>query len=239
MRSQIHLRCAWTVVIFLIASDGVIFAHGVAIGESSAGELTAFIDAHQPVELPPSPFPGITGWAAVEPGIASAEIDEPNNDLFLLDPGCNIQFEFIGADPRLQIVTSHAWVPGETLDFGPPFFDFHLVFNIDVSGEIGTTYALQFKLRDLNGIYTNEPVYTLLFTPVETVCHCRGDLDVDETPSGADIQTFVTCVLESHHLIAHIDEACFCADLDANGKLNELDIDLFVEKLLASESCLK
>src|ERR1044071_2148648 len=107
-----------------------VVAHGVSIGRDSAGHLRAVVRVPVPVQLPPSIFPGTPGWADAEPGLASAEIEDPANDLFLLDPNCDIQFILVGMDEGIQIVTDHVWVPGETFEFGQPFFDDHLVFDI-------------------------------------------------------------------------------------------------------------
>ena len=205
------------------------------IGHCAAGQLRVELETPMPAPLPPSPFPGISGWADAEPGIASAELDDPDHDLFRLAPNCYIQFELVGADPGISIVTSHVWALGETIDFGPPFFDFHLVFNI-YDGAIGSTYTLQFRLRDLNGVYTDSATYTLVFTPVAEACLCRGDMIVDASRSGADIQSFVDCVIGSA-LGGSISPGCGCADMDGDGALDSGDVDMFVDRLLAPGPC--
>src|SRR5262245_28175345 len=124
-----RLNCAHAILIAFscaLLSSTSAWAHGLGIGRTAEGQLHAIVEVPMPCPLPPSPFPGIDGFADAEPGIASLEIDEPDEGLFQLDPDCFVQFELVATDPGLQIVTSHVWVPGETIDFGPPFFDFHL-----------------------------------------------------------------------------------------------------------------
>lgn len=222
-------------VAVLLSAAQSAFAHGVVVGQNSSGDLVVHIEVHQPIELPPSIFPGILGWANAEPGIASAELDEPDEDLFQLDDACSVQFIFVGADPGIQIVTSHVWVPGESLEFGPPFFDDHLVFNIP-DGEIGTSYAVQFRLHDLNGVHGDSEVYEIRFTPVDTVCHCRGDTDENDLLTGSDLQPFIDCMMSSPPE-GPIEKACSCADIDGDGALDDLDIEMFVDRLLAEAGC--
>src|SRR5262249_39581036 len=142
--------------------------------------------------------------------------------------------EFIDADPGVQIVTSHVWTPGETLEFGPPVFDFHLVFNIP-GGGFGETFAIHFQVHDLSGIYTDSDLATVLFTPVANTCLCRGDLDADHAPTGLDLQPFIECLLNSPG--GPIEAACSCADMDADGAMDGADIDLFVARLLDGTAC--
>src|SRR5262249_34738900 len=169
---------ALAIALLIVAPVEIVSAHGISIGRSAAGQLRIVIEVSMPAPIPPSIFPGITGWANAEPGLASAELDEPAQDLFQLDPGSDVEFELVAFDPGIQIVTSHVWVPGETLEFGPPVFDEHLVFDI-YNGSVGFTYAIQIRVRDLSGLYTDSDVVTLQFTPVTATCPCRGDVTTD------------------------------------------------------------
>lgn len=236
MQTRMFRFSALAVAAFFAAPLSTVDAHGVVIGRNAAGQLRVLIEVPMPIPLPPSPFPGIPGWADAEPGIASAEIDEPSEDLYQLDPNCNVQFELVGTDPGVQIVTSHVWVPGETIDFGAPFFDYHLIFNIP-GGEIGVTYAIRFRLRDLNGVHGDSPLLTLLFTRAATSCSCRGDMDSDAALTGADVQSFIACFTQSAPGEPP-GPGCSCADLDADGALDGADVAMFVGRLLASDSCL-
>ena len=218
-----------------VFSTPVAEGHGVIIGRTAAGQLTAHVEVDLPVALPPSAVPGVLGYADFEPGIASAELPEPDADLFQLADNCNIQFELVAMEPGLQIVSDHVWMVGETVLFGPPFFDFHLVFNIP-AGPTGTPYSLQFRLHDLAGVYTDSDLVTLQFVAVETVCHCRGDMGHDHVRDGRDIQAFVDCVtsaVSGQPLV----EACHCADMDGDGAIDDHDVEHFIEHLLAGESC--
>lgn len=209
--------------------------HGVLIAQNSSGQLVVHVDAVQPIQLPPSVFPGIEGHAAAEPGLASQEVNEPDEDLFLLNPACNIQFQFVSADPGLQIVTDHVWTPGETVQFGAPFFDFHFVFNIP-EGQAHSHYHATLRFIDLSGIHPGNPEIELSFEPAGTICDCRGDTDGDEDVTGSDVQTFVDCVMETP-IGGHPDTTCGCADLDGDGHLDELDIAMFVDHLLDYHGC--
>lgn len=210
-------------------------AHGVSIGRSAVGQLRVIYRVAMPVLLRPSPFPGINGWADAEPGFASVEVEDPGNDLYFLNPNCDIHFVLVGMDPGVQIVTDHAWVPGEDFEFGAPFFDDHLVFNIP-DGMIGQEYGLQFRLYDASGIHADSPVYTLTFTPAAEACACRGDMNADAARTGADITRFVACLFETPEG-SQPDSDCSCADMDGDGALDEADLSLFVAQLLASSAC--
>lgn len=208
--------------------------HGVVIGQNGAGQLRILVESPQPLAVPLSAFPGVTGWAGVEPGITAAEIDEPGEGLFMLAPNSNIEFELVSFDPGIQIVTDHVWVAGEIYLFGPPAFDYHLVFNIP-AGDAGETYDIQFKVRDLAGIYSDSPVTTLVFS-AGGACHCFGDFDDNHQRNGRDIQSFVHCMMHAepgHPLEAH----CGCADLNGDGALTGADLNMFVDDLLHHGSC--
>lgn len=210
-------------------------AHGLVVGRSASGQLKAHVEVSLPVPLPPSPFPGTDGWAGASPGIASAEVDEPQQDLYMLAPNSSIQLILVGADAGIQIVTSHVWVVGEVFDMGPPVFDYHLVYNIP-NGQIGATYAMHFRLHDVNGVHADSPVFTLVFTPVLAPCSCRGDLDDDVALTADDVQSFVACMTE-HASGGPPDAHCACADMDANGALDGEDAHRFVHRLLDSDAC--
>lgn len=196
--------------------------------------MLVLVEAPQPLALPLSIFPGIVGWAAPEPGITAAEINDPGHGLFMLAPNCNIQFELIASDAGVQIVTDHVWGVGETALFGPPAFDQHLIFNIP-RGQAGQTYELQFKVRDLAGIYAESTITTLVFS-AGGACHCFGDFDDDHQRTGADIQSFVHCM--SHAEPGHpLDADCGCADLNGDGSLTVADIAVLIDDLLTHSHC--
>lgn len=208
--------------------------HGVLIGHNGAGQLSLHIESPQPLAIPLSIFPNMPGWAGAEPGIAAADVDEPGENLFVLSANSNIQFELVSFDPGIQIVTDHIWVAGETYLFGPPAFDYHLVFNIP-AGDAGETYEVQFKVRDLAGIYADSPVATLVFS-AGGACHCFGDFDDDHARTGRDIESFVHCMMHAepgHPLEAH----CGCADLNGDGALTGTDMGMFIDDLLHHGSC--
>lgn len=235
MSCRVVVGCALGLICAAVVAPDLVLAHGVLIGRSSSGQLRVVYRVPMPVGLPPSPFPGIKGFADFEPGFASVEVEEPENDLYFLNPGADIHFVLVGMDAGVQIVTDHVWIPGEDFQFGMPFFDDHLVFNIP-EGMIGEEFGLQFRLYDASGIYPDSAVYTLTFTPVAEACTCRGDLDADGARSGGDIQHFIECYLETPEGSAP-DSDCHCADMDGDGALDEADVSLLVTQLLTSSVC--
>jgi hypothetical protein len=211
-------------------------AHGIVIGRSAAGEIHVHVEEEMPVQLPPSVFPGIDGWAGTDPGLTSVEVEEPDHDLFFLDPGCFIRFILVSQDPGIQVFGGlQPLSPGDTIDFGPPFFDFHLVFNIHDDTN-GPTFAVQFRFIDLNGIHADSDIVEVTFTPGMAECHCPADVNDDHALSGDDVQSFVTCWLETPSGEPAAPE-CLCADVDADGHLDDGDVAMFVDRLLGSEPC--
>ncbi len=59
---------------------------------------------------------------------------------------------------------------------------------------------------------------------------CSGDCLADVTLNGLDISPFVSCILG-------VPGDCACADMDGNQALDEADIELFVENLVAGGGC--
>lgn len=218
--------------IALNAQPAKLFAHGVVIGQDGAANLAVHVSIELPIEVPPSIYPGIEGFADVEPGITSAEVNDPDANLFLLDPASNIQIELVSADPGIQIISPTAWVPGQTFLFGPPFFDYHLVFNMP-DGEFGTVYSVVLRLRDLNHIHAGSPEFVLSFTPVANICHCRGDIVEDESRDAVDVQSFVSCFMQGGSPVGE----CACADMNADGELNAVDVEMFVDEILDGHAC--
>lgn len=69
------------------------------------------------------------------------------------------------------------------------------------------------------------------FWPGATVisCSCLGDLNADGHRNGADIATFLNCVLDGG--------SCLCADIDGVNGVTLDDVQLFVEDLLETSDC--
>jgi len=62
-------------------------------------------------------------------------------------------------------------------------------------------------------------------------CPCPGDMDGDGFMTGSDIQPFVDCYLNFFDQM--IPPQCACADVQQDGVFTEMDITLFVERLLS------
>lgn len=63
-----------------------------------------------------------------------------------------------------------------------------------------------------------------------SVCTCPGDMNLDGTKNGRDIQKFVECVL------APLGD-CTCADINGAGGVTVADVPFFVADLLAGAAC--
>lgn len=60
-------------------------------------------------------------------------------------------------------------------------------------------------------------------------CVCRGDMNANGFVNGDDAQGFVNCYLLYGPSVPPV---CVCADMDSDGVLSPVDINLFVDKLL-------
>ena len=67
------------------------------------------------------------------------------------------------------------------------------------------------------------------FWPVTNVCNCLGDMNGDGKRDGMDIRDFVDCVLGGGN--------CSCADVDQANGVTIADVPVFVNNLLASNTC--
>jgi hypothetical protein len=139
----------------------------ILVGSNIAGELLVDCDFPQPVELPASVFPGISGYATGEMGIHSTILDDPTNDFFQLSTAADFRFILLAKDPGMEVwndTGSGYMGTNETFFIGPSPFDTHPIWNI-VNGTPGNTYSLTLKLRDLNGVYPDSAPFVLSFTP--------------------------------------------------------------------------
>ena len=141
----------------------------IIVGRSAAGQIKVAIDFPQPVELPVSIFPGISGYATGEMGVHSTLLDEPANDFFQLSVAADFRFVLLAKDPGMEVwndTGSGFMGIGESFFIGTAPFDTHPIWNI-VSGAPGNAYSLTLKLRDLNGVYSDSDPFELSFTPLQ------------------------------------------------------------------------
>jgi hypothetical protein len=146
------------------------------VGHSGAGQLVVEFDFSE--TLPLDFVSGLlNGCALDEPGFASLDIDEPDEDFFTLGLTSSIVLEVVSVSPGFKAHTPGFAdildAPGEQWIIGAPAFDTHLVFHIDSSDpgyDPSATYSMSFKLLDTGATgYSESEVYTLNFQ-----CAARG-----------------------------------------------------------------
>src|SRR5215831_15266825 len=89
----------------MVANESWLYAQEdeITVGRSGAGKLKALVEFEPPLELPPSIFPGITGYATGELGIHSALFSVPTNDFFMLSTSEDVQFILDAKDPGMEV----------------------------------------------------------------------------------------------------------------------------------------
>jgi hypothetical protein len=156
-------------IVWLILSTIALPACGeedMLFGHNAAGQLQVRIEFEQPLELPVSVFPGVSGFATGEMGLHSTILDEPTNDFFQLSSAADFRFILLSKDPGMEVWNDHGsafMTNGESFFIGPAPFDTHPVWNL-VTWTPGPSYLLTLKIIDLNGIYTDSQPFTLSFT---------------------------------------------------------------------------
>lgn len=139
----------------------------IHVGCSAAGQLKAKLEFTQPVEVEPSIFPGISGFATAGLALHSAGLDEPTNDFFQLSTAVDLRFILLAKDAGMEVWNDNGtgfMATNGSFFIGQSPFDTHPVWNT-VNGTPGHEYALTLKLRDLNGIYSESAPFVLRFTP--------------------------------------------------------------------------
>lgn len=141
----------------------------ILVGRSVAEELNIDSDFAQPVELPVSIFPGISGFATGELAFHSTVLDDPENDFFQLSTTADFRFVLLAKDPGIEVwndTGSGFMGVGDAFFIGPAPFDSHPIWNL-LDGTPGKTNSLTLKLRDLNGVYPDSAPFVLSFTPLQ------------------------------------------------------------------------
>lgn len=67
-------------------------------------------------------------------------------------------------------------------------------------------------------------------SPPALPCACRGDLNLDGAVNGADLNTFINCVIQG-------GPACACADVNTDGGVTPDDIGPMLTRLIADGGC--
>lgn len=139
----------------------------IVVGRTATGALVMESHFSQPVELPASPFPGISGYATGELAFHSTLLDDPANNLFQLAPTAQFRLRLLAKDVGVEIwnETGTGFMAiNETFQVGPAPFDVHPIWNIPATPAIGS-YAVSLQLFDVNGVYPESEPITLHFTP--------------------------------------------------------------------------
>ncbi len=138
----------------------------ITVGRSAAGAIGVDSDFVQPVELPASIFPGISGYATGELGIHSTILDDPANDFFQLSTAADFRLVLLAKDPGMEIWNDTGtgyMATNQTFYVGVSPFDTHPIWNL-VDGTPGHAYSLTLKFRDLNAIYPDSAPFVVSFT---------------------------------------------------------------------------
>jgi len=201
------------------------------IGRNAGNQLVIHFDAELPIDMPISVFPGFPGWAAVEQGFESTSLDEPDEDFFQLDAGSDIEFVLVSQDDGIRVSSDSGggFVPvGGTFHLGPPFFDFHPVWNI-FDGSPEHSYTIELYVRDRSGISSDSDVMGVTFAPVRPAA---GDADGNGSINASDIGVFVDVVLGLDVDPVHVAGS----DVDASGSVDGADVGPFVAAWMAAQA---
>ncbi len=160
-------KLAWATLAVITAVSALAHEETViTVGRSAAGALIVDSDFAQPVALPVSIFPGITGFATGEIGVHSTILNDPTNDFFQLSTAADFRLILLAKDPGMEIwndTGTSYMATNEIFYVGVSPFDTHPIWNL-VNGTPGNAYALTLKLRDLNGVYADSDPFTVSFT---------------------------------------------------------------------------
>jgi hypothetical protein len=140
------------------------------VGRTAAGQLKVEVGLAQPLPLPASVYPGITGYATGDVGLHSIVFDDPDSDFYQLSTATDFRLILLAKDPGMEVWndTGSGYMGiGEFFYVGPPPFDTHPLWNL-VSGSPGIAYSLTLAVHDLNGVYPDSAPVVLRFTQAIT-----------------------------------------------------------------------
>jgi len=144
--------------LLLLHSASTAFAHegDLFIGRSDAGQLKVEFDTSIAIGLPPASGL-LNGWAADDPGFASLDVDEPDEDFYMLDGSADIVLEVVSASPAMKGWTpgfaTALDLPGDQWAIGAAPFDTHLTWHIDQDDpafdDLQSFWSFSFKVLDV------------------------------------------------------------------------------------------
>ncbi len=239
----VNLRCtscAVLVAVLVLSGNGVARAGvdegDVIVARSAANQLR--IDGYNPdseiTVLEPSG--GLfNGWTGTEPGFDHLVVEEPENDLFTLQSGCQIRLELVAADPAFRAITNTFAIiddPGERALLGGAALHAHLTWHVNSDhasfDPLKVLWRATFKLVDTGTTgYAESSAFTFHFATVDCT---RGDCNGDTVIDGRDVAEFVATVLDP---TGRTDEDRCRADTNRDGYATVEDVESFVGMLLA------
>lgn len=143
------------------------------IGVNGTGQLAVEGDFEDAAPLPAFDDGGIHGWFGDEPGFASLDADEPDEDFFVLADGADIYFELLSVDEAFKVYDPFfaPMAPGESFALGGHEFDEHAFWHIDSDDPAfdpnQAEWGITWRVVDHGSSgYATSDVYTSRFTNV-------------------------------------------------------------------------
>ena len=191
-----------TVIVGMIPGLAAAHEGDLFVGRTGGGQLAVEFSFGE--TLPLGIVGGLLqGCALDEPGWANLDVDEPDEDFFMLDPGALIVFEVVSISPGLQAHTPGFAdildATGEQWIIGSPMFDEHLTWHIDSDHpdhDPLAVYQIEFKLIDIGASsHAESEVHVLTFQCAASgACCLPGGACADgefEDPCGDEGGTFL------------------------------------------------
>jgi len=215
VRPRSRLVAACFAAIALVLGAPAASAHtAIVIARDSTGRLRVVLPGDSAAIVPPSNFPEAPGWAFGALGFESLFFDYPELDLFAPSGASDIEVVLTHHDPGGLVWSPTAPLEvGQILHFGPPFFDYHPLWQIP-DGPGGTEFVLRFIARDRNGIHPDSEEFEVHLI----AAFCPADFDQNGFTNGDDFDAYV---------VAFVD-GLIEADFDGNSFVNGDDFDAFV-----------
>jgi hypothetical protein len=188
-----------------------------------AAWLARWLHAPLPIGIPRSAFPGYPGFATGAIGFASAELDDPSEEIYTLEPSSEVEARLTFVDAGVAIHDGILPLSvGQSMHFGNPFFDYHPIWTIpSPAGPPDGPFRLRFVFHDASGLYADSDEFE-----VTLVRGCHADLD-DGTGSGAGDGG-----VDINDLLARYELGNFRADLDDGSGTGASDGGVDVNDLL-------
>jgi hypothetical protein len=144
--------------------------HGdLIIGRTAGGQLALDFDTSERVLLEPITSGPLSGWSGNAPGFDDLGLDEPDEGIYTLDDGTDIEVVFTSIPTAFAIWDGLSPVSG-SYDLPTPDPHKHLTWHINsADGDYDpavTDYPLSFYFTDTSNTYTDSPTYTVTFTNV-------------------------------------------------------------------------